>query len=82
MSKRPTDSAARSEKALGERSRSVIAHAVHLSVTVTVIDLPLSEKRKSVKVINGIKALTGEGDLLVADRVGIGVDTIVASVGE
>jgi hypothetical protein len=45
MSMRPNDSSASAEKAEGEKSRSLSAQPVHLSVILTVTLLPWSEDK-------------------------------------
>ena len=46
MSIRPTLGSESRSKALGEKSRSVIAQAAQRSVTITVTDLPWSKRRR------------------------------------
>ena len=46
---RPTEKSARSEKAVGEKSKSVIAQPVQRSVIVTVVLLPWSGENEISK---------------------------------
>lgn len=67
--------------ASGDMSRSVRLHPVHLSTTVRSTDWPLSGGNIRQSNEREMWKITGGRNYLAANRVVVGIYTIVASVG-